>query len=316
MALLRPLMMQAASGDTVYPVGLAYSAQEHRQLVAVAVPEGVVDVDDFRVSQRAAGANFTVDVAAGRAVVIGDDVAYQGGYLVTNDATLTGKVIPPAPGSGSRTHRVVLKILDKAHDGSLAYGDYDADVQVLEDTGAGTPALPDSAITLALVTVTSATGSITNANISTELDVRKRSGSAARARIRKTADTTALAAGTSGTNTYQSVMFDNDGMADLANNRLVCRTPGVYMLASMARVILASAAAERAIQILVNGMVVVHGGWTGFNGPLTVAAPWPLEVGDVVTTRTYASTGTYQLLGTDVAASDNTFLSATQTGRL
>lgn len=159
--LRRPLLMQASGTDAAFE----YTAQETRQLMDALATEGILGTADLKVTQRAAGANFTVDVAAGRAVVDGDSVAYQGAYLVVNDAVLTGVTIPAAPASGSRTHRVVLRVNDYAHDGAVAAGTYEAAVVVLEDTGTGTPAEPDSAITLATVTVSSTTVSITNAKI-------------------------------------------------------------------------------------------------------------------------------------------------------
>lgn len=162
MTILRPLLMQASGADATF----AYSAQQHRALVGATLSEGVLTTADLLVEQRAAGANFTVDVSAGKAVIVGDSVAAQGSYLVINDAAVTGVVIPAAPASGTRIHRVVLQVRDRAHDGTVSAGVYDAVVLVLEDTGAGTPALPASAITLALVTVAAGTASITNSNIS------------------------------------------------------------------------------------------------------------------------------------------------------
>jgi len=153
--------MQASATDAGFP----FSAQEHRQLVQALLSAGVLGSGDFLVSQRAAGANFTLDVAAGKAAVVGSSVAAQGSYLITNDAPVTGVVVPAAPASGTRTHRVILKVRDRAHDGAVAADVYDAVVQVLEDTGTGTPALPGSAIPLALVAIPAGTTSITNANI-------------------------------------------------------------------------------------------------------------------------------------------------------
>jgi hypothetical protein len=116
----------------------------------------------MEVTQRGAGANFSVDVAVGQVAVEGDDVAGQGMYVAGSTAT-ENVAIPAAPVSGSRTHRVIAQIRDRLHEGT--YADYDWTPLVQEDTGSGTPALPDSAIPLAEVTVTSATTSITNSNI-------------------------------------------------------------------------------------------------------------------------------------------------------
>lgn len=157
MTLSRPLVMQAGGGDATF----AYSAQEERAAAtAFTAQEGVLW--GLVVSQRAAGANFSVDISAGQALVNGDDVSGQGTYVITSNA-VENRSIPAAPVSGSRIHRVIAQVEDRLHEGTWA--DYKWDLIVQEDTGGGTPALPDSAIELALVTVTSTTTSITSAEI-------------------------------------------------------------------------------------------------------------------------------------------------------
>lgn len=147
MTLVTPLWMQAGIGDA----DVEFSALNDRLLIGELLSEGVLGVGALKVSQRAAGANMSVDVAAGVAVIDGDDVPEQGSYMVASTA-VENLVIPAPPGSGSRTHRIVAQIRDKLHN-SGDWSTYDWALQVLEDTGSGTPALPDSAITLALVTV-------------------------------------------------------------------------------------------------------------------------------------------------------------------
>ena len=68
------------------------------------------------------------------------------------------------PVSGSRTHRVVAQVRDKLHN-STSWSTYEWTIDVLEDTGSGTPALPNSAISLALVTVAAGQTSVTDSNI-------------------------------------------------------------------------------------------------------------------------------------------------------
>lgn len=169
MALQQPLYMQPASGDAV----IAYTAQEDRAglLGMTFSREGVHDLrgGHLKVAQRAAGANFTVDVAAGRCAIQGDDISDQGIYIC-NSTTVLSVVVPAKPASGSRTHRVVARVRDKLSNGT--WSQYDWVIELLADTGSGTPAEPNSAITLAMVTVSSATVSITTGNI---VDARKRS---------------------------------------------------------------------------------------------------------------------------------------------
>lgn len=161
MALLKPIWMQATGGDPV----LQYSANELREFLHGLVrSEGVLDVPggSLKVSQRGAGANFSVDVAAGSGVVFGDDVADQGMYMIRNTAA-ANFVVPAPPGSGTRVHRVVAQIRDKTHLGT--WTTYDWTPVVLADTGAGTPAVPNSAIPLGRVSVTAGQASVLDANI-------------------------------------------------------------------------------------------------------------------------------------------------------
>lgn len=166
MTLHTPLAMQPVTGDA----DVTYTAQEFRMmtrsLAAVGGQaldvQGVVAAASMNVTQRGAGANFSVDVAAGTGFVTGDDITNQGMYHCWNDATVN-VVTPGAPGSGTRIHRLVLQIRDKQSNGT--YTTYDAQFQLLQDTGSGTPAEPASAITLALITIAAAQASVTNANI-------------------------------------------------------------------------------------------------------------------------------------------------------
>lgn len=162
MTLLRPLYMQPGVGDPA----IQYTAQDDRAslLSAVFSREGVLDVDagQLKVTQRAAGANFSVDIAAGRAAINGDDVSDQGTYVVTNTATVN-LATPVAPGSGTRVHRVIARVKDKLHNGT--WTTYEWVLEILQDTGAGTPATPASAISLATVSIAAGAASVTNANI-------------------------------------------------------------------------------------------------------------------------------------------------------
>lgn len=167
MAMLRPAWMQATGVDTA----IEYSAAlDRRVLQALFSREGVLDKDggDLKATQRAAGANMSVDFALGECAIFGDDVSDQGAYQCTSTATenratfSTGTAIT-APGSGSRTHRAVARIKDKMHNG--LWTGYEWAIEILQDTGSGTPAVPNSAIPIARVTIAAGQASITNANI-------------------------------------------------------------------------------------------------------------------------------------------------------
>lgn len=165
MTLKRPLFMQAASGDTA----LEYSALDARDVFhALVATEGVLS--GMRVSQRAAGANMSVDVASGVAFVTGDDVTDQGKYLCRSTA-VENLTVPAAPGSGTRTHRVVARIKDKLHNG--AWTTYEWTLELLADTGSGTPATPASAISLATVAVSAGQANVLDSHITNAPDAAR-----------------------------------------------------------------------------------------------------------------------------------------------
>lgn len=166
MTLKRPLLMQAGGGDATFD----YSALDVRALLGMLLRNaGVLQAlspgtSALQVTQRAAGANFSVDVAAGAAVIAGGDVSGQGMYTVESTA-VENRVVPSPPVSGTRVHRVIAQVKDKLHNGALPANTYEWTLEVLEDTGSGTPAVPASAISLATVSVAAAQASVLNANI-------------------------------------------------------------------------------------------------------------------------------------------------------
>lgn len=132
----KPLFFQAASGDTA----ISYDAQALRSLAGAIWPRtGALSNDAFSISQRAAGSNFSVDIAPGYAI-LGDTTsnATPDRYVVYSTATinvpLTGFVSAPA---ALRTHKVFLVVFDKQKTGLGAL--YDGQIIITEDTGSGAP---------------------------------------------------------------------------------------------------------------------------------------------------------------------------------
>lgn len=167
MTLFTPLYLQATGGDPTFD----YSAQLDRQLISSlfrgegVIPPGGTNAlvtGGLKVTQRGAGADFSVDISFGACIITGDSVANQGNYLAWSDASVN-RATPSAPGTGTRTHRVVARIRDKLHDGTATT--YDWVLEVLQDTGSGVPAVPNSAISLATISIAAGQTSVTNANI-------------------------------------------------------------------------------------------------------------------------------------------------------
>lgn len=156
------LWLQAAGADPA----ITYSALDARMLVEASLTEGVVGLDDLKVTQRAAGANLSVDVAAGLVVIAGDDAANQGQYLSRSAALNTGagSIATGPGGANARIDLVVARMYDKLVTGS-AYG---LAIEVIAGTAGATPvapAVPNGAIALAEVRMNAADTSALDARI-------------------------------------------------------------------------------------------------------------------------------------------------------
>jgi hypothetical protein len=158
-----PLWLGALPGDEA--AAPSYSAREWRLLVdALCTAEGVVGLGDLKVGPRGAGANFSVDIAAGKAVVQGDSISGQGKYVAASTAVENrGTGVIAAPASGTRHYLIALRVFDRQSDSGAAYG---FDLVIVPPSGTGAlAAVPPTAIPLADVSVASGQTSITAANI-------------------------------------------------------------------------------------------------------------------------------------------------------
>ena len=133
---------------------------------------GVVNASDFAVTQRGAGANMSVDVAAGSAWVRGTQSADQGAYHAYNDGTVNLSIASADP-TNPRIDLVVIRVQDAFYSGATN----SASVTVVTGTAAASPSdptLPANALVLARVRVLAGATSITTARIT---DVRTRAAS-------------------------------------------------------------------------------------------------------------------------------------------
>lgn len=128
------------------------------------IGEGIVGASDLLVSQRAAGANMSVDVAAGAAWVKGDDDANaQPTYRVRNDATVN-LAVTTADATNPRKDLVIAEVLDSTFSGASKTWR----LRVVAGTPAAspaTPSTPSNALLLAVLTVAAADTSIATADI-------------------------------------------------------------------------------------------------------------------------------------------------------
>lgn len=138
------------------------------------VAEGIGAAGDFLVAQRAAGANMSVDVAAGSCWIRGDDNATLQPTYRYREAAVTNLAISAADPTNPRKDIVVAEILDSTFAGVSKLGR----LRAITGTPAGSPvepALPNNALKLAMIDVPALDTSIENAQI-TDKRVRARVG--------------------------------------------------------------------------------------------------------------------------------------------
>ncbi len=167
MALEQTVWLGAVPDDDT----IKYVAREWRAVVdALVTTAGVCGTNDFKVTQRAAGANASFDVLAGLAVVPSSGTA-QGKYVQRNNATANSAdadvavSTPAPPSSGTREHLIYLRVNDKQGD-ATATG-YSPAFALLQDTGSGIPiaSIPKNSIPLAGLTRRAGQTSVVNADI-------------------------------------------------------------------------------------------------------------------------------------------------------
>lgn len=156
------------------PIDLAYGADELGLPWKDLLREGVVGSGSFAVTQRGAGADKSVDVAAGAGWVQGDDDATaQPIYRARSAATVNLAVAANTSGQ-PRVDRVVLRIYDATFAGSTSK----AALEILQGTptggatkenATGAATIPNGAIELARLGLASGYATVTTADI---LDTR------------------------------------------------------------------------------------------------------------------------------------------------
>lgn len=240
-----------------------YSAQRLRMVHAGLVGvngEGVVDAGDFAVGQRGAGANMSVDVAAGAAFVRGDDSSRQGFYHVVNDA-IVNVAVAASHASLPRIDTAIVRVYDSTVIGG---GTDAATVEVLTGTATsgatlanrtGAATLPATAIRIADILVPGASTTVTTANIGNPKDPRvgltgypagslssvagapaqyyqgKPAGYVPSVKVTSTSQSIA-SGGQQPMASFTTETWDTDAMHDTVTNpeRITAKTPGMYLV--------------------------------------------------------------------------------------
>lgn len=153
-----------------------FSAQRDRQLMEFMRSEGVLRKDDCKVSQRGAGANWSIDISAGWIFTQGDTIAFQGLYNGYNDAIINKAFTTLAPATNPRVDSIVARIFDQEA-GEVATGGKPQDqlfidiIPGTETSGAtvnnivGQATLPPTATLLAYAVIPTAAVSVLDAYI-------------------------------------------------------------------------------------------------------------------------------------------------------
>lgn len=218
------VMSQQGTGTTP-----GYDAVDVRRMFQGLGAEGVLSSGGFAVSQRGAGANLSVDIAATTgegARIQGDAVTLQGLYYVPPASAVINEVIAAADATNPRNDLVVLEIKDSTHDASgsnlaqtrVVTGTPNVSATQTDAYGVnGTPALPVSAIPLAVVNVPALDTAITTSQVDDRRPQVWRGGSGGKTNI-ATAETRASA--TFGKLTtpdiVRSVVLPTDGLIFVA----------------------------------------------------------------------------------------------------
>jgi len=149
-------------------------ALDLRRYLSFGLSEGVGDTTAMAVGQRGAGANYSVDIAAGDAIVTGDSVTNQGKYYAYNDAVFNLTGFTAAHATLPRIDRVTLRVRDAFH-GDAAN---DFSFQIVTGTATsgatlanltGAAAIPNSQLLLANILIPATATTIITANIDTAI---------------------------------------------------------------------------------------------------------------------------------------------------
>lgn len=153
-----------------------FDGQDVRLAALGNVFPGLFASGDFAVSQRAAGANMSVDIAAGRAYVEPGDTSQQGVYLpwmssTYNTSSNGGYVWTAADATNPRIDLVCLEVRDTDFGGSYTGFKF----RVVDGTASASathqlvtsqwPAIPSGCVPIAAIRVPAAATTLTTANI-------------------------------------------------------------------------------------------------------------------------------------------------------
>lgn len=297
MALETPSFLQALPGDPE----ISYTGQQMRQLIEAAFQlPGVTLADDLKVTQRAAGANMSVDVAAGQAAIRGTSIARQGTYIVVNTAT-ENVPLSAAHATLPRIDLVVARVFDKQVDGGTEYAWRPVVVTGVAATTPVAPTAPATSIRLAEVSVAAAAVSVVAANITDRRQLNM-AGTVPAWQARQGGGATVP----TGESNYAGPLTESFGVDyNVTTGEAVLRTPGQYFVSFSTRYVGGAVNTRRAIyvELLRNNVVLgrpashfqIPGTIETDGLPMTASGLTRVLAGDVIRARrSHNSTGVTQ----------------------
>jgi hypothetical protein len=144
-------------------VPASYTAAADRTFIAAAFPySGVIGVNDLKCSQRALGADSSVDVSIGRAIIYATGSTDKA-YFTNVSGTIANVALPAAPVSNSQLHRVWLQINDSTVSGAVDSAAFIVTSGTVS-ASPSTPAAPSGGPSLLLAQVSRSVGVATVLN--------------------------------------------------------------------------------------------------------------------------------------------------------
>lgn len=280
--------------DGLENAGAVHARAERRRWASLCHRfSGVADLSDLIVTQRATGANRSVDVSPGGCFIDGSDPTH-GLYHLYNTAVLNLPLAAADP-SNPRTDAICAVALD-TEQGDLADTLAIGVITGVAGAGAPTPTIPTRRLLLATVRLNAGVTTVTNPNIT---DARKPAG------LAKT-----VAKATSGgylfpvAGSFAKINFGVE-IVDYSNaftvgaaHQYVCLTTGTYEASCIERFTYANAPQFAALGLFKNGVEVDHvedswswniPGGTPALGLVYPAMQIPCVFGDVLDFRFFAS---------------------------
>lgn len=193
--------------------------------------EGIIEDGDFAVTPKSGTPDMSVDIAIGRALILGTEESYQGTYYVESDAVENVAVAASDP-TNPRKDLVVAWVRDSVYSG--VNDDWILDVITGTPAGSPTePAVPDNALVLALIDIPASATAIDNVTggiITDRRDIWPGAiGGGPKCAVYRAiggSGSQAVASGGSLNLTFDTILYTTDAAMVASNDRIITKKAG------------------------------------------------------------------------------------------